>query len=204
MPLLIKIIVAFALSAIGVGISQIPVPAEPVNEITFIERYEAVGGFGQFMADLYRFVPPVPTTTPPAPVYKHGDCTWLPALALEAGWQPNQIEQLTEIALRESGCCPRRIGGQKVLPDCTPNGFSETNHMSDSGLLQNNGINWDLTRNPYAPICLEMGVCTQEPLLDPLTNLKAGKLLFDYWQKTAGNGWLPWDICNRTNTCQKA
>ena len=206
MPLFIKLVIAFALSAIGVGLSQIPEP-QFVSESE--APYEALGGFGQAMADIYRHVPPVTTTTPPvstttppAPVYPHGDCSWLPALALKAGWQPNQIAKLTKISLRESGCCPRRIGGQKVLPDCTPNGFAETNHKSDSGNLQLNGINWDLSRNPNAPICLQMGICTQEPLLDPLTNLLAGKLLFDYWQKAAGNGWIPWDICNRTNTCK--
>jgi hypothetical protein len=31
-----------------------------------------------------------------------------------------------------------------------------------------------------------MGVCDQARLLDPLTNLKAGKLLFDV------AGWSPW------------
>jgi hypothetical protein len=201
MPLLIKIVIAFALSAIGVGISQIPAPVEPANETTFSERYEAVGGFGQVMADIYRFVPPVTTTTPPAPVYKHGNCDWLPALELQAGWQADQIEQLTAIALREAGCCVNRRGGDIVNSDCVITGVSEYTHRSDTGALQINSINFDISRNPYAPICLQMGVCTQEPLLDPLTNLKAGKLLFDYWQKAAGNGWLPWDICNRTNTC---
>ena len=201
MPTIIKAIIAFALSAIGLGISQIPVPVEPVIETTFAERYEAVGGFGQVMADIYRFVPPATTTTLPVASYRHGDCTWLPAVALQAGWQPDQIDQVQEIATRESGCCPARIGGQRVLADCTPNGFSETDHMSDSGTMQINSINFDINRNPTAPICLEMGICTQEPLLDPLTNLKAAKLLFDYWQKAAGDGWIPWDMCNRTRTC---
>jgi hypothetical protein len=202
MPFIIKIIVAFALSAIGIGAYQIPQQRPDMTDSTPTDTpYEAVGGYGQFMADVYRHVPPVTTTAPPAPVYKHGNCDWLPALALKAGWQADQIAQLTHISLRESGCCPRRIGGQKVFPDCTPNGFAETDHMSDSGNLQINGINFDISRNPEAPICLQMGVCTQEQLLDPLTNLKAGKLLFDYWQKAAGNGWIPWDICNRTKTC---
>jgi hypothetical protein len=199
MPFFIKLVIAFGLSAIGVGVSQLP--ADPVLVEQSQTPYKAIGGFKTFQRQLYAYIPPVTTTSLPKPVYSHGNCDWLPAVALKAGWQADQIAQLTLIALRESGCCPRRIGGQKVLPDCTPNGFSETSHMSDSGLLQNNGINWDLTRNPYAPICLKMGVCTQEPLLDPLTNLKAGKLLFDYWQKAAGNGWIPWDICNRTKTC---
>jgi len=200
MPLLIKIVIAFALSAIGIGLSQIP---EPQFVSQSEAPYEALGGYGQVMADLYRYVPPVTTTSLPKPVYKHGDCSWLPALALQAGWQPDQIGQLTKIALRESGCCFNRKGGDTVDKDCNITGISEYTHRSDTGGLQINGQNFDITRNPYAPICLQMKICTQEPLLDPLTNLKAGKLLFDYWQKAAGNGWIPWDICNRTKTCQK-
>lgn len=198
MPLIIKIIIGFALSAIGVGLSQIP---EPVFVTQTDTPYEAVGGYGQFVADVWRYVPPVTTTTPPAPVYRHGNCSWLPALALKAGWQADQITQLTFIALRESGCCPNRRGGDTVDKNCNITGVADYSHRSDTGALQVNSVNFDIKRNPYAPICLEMGVCTQEPLLDPLTNLKAGKLLFDYWQKTAGDGWIPWDICNRTKTC---
>jgi hypothetical protein len=198
MPLLIKIIIGFALSAIGVGLSQIP---EPVFVTQTDTPYEAVGGYGQFVADVWRYVPPVTTTTPPAPVYRHGNCSWLPAVALKAGWQADQITQLTLIALRESGCCPNRRGGDTVDKNCNITGVADYSHRSDTGALQVNSVNFDIKRNPYAPICLEMGVCTQEPLLDPLTNLKAGKLLFDYWQKAAGNGWIPWDICNRTKTC---
>ena len=202
MPFIIKIIVAFSISVIGFGLSQIPQPAEPVFESESSAPYQALGGFGQAMADIYRPVPPVTTTTSLAPVYRHGDCSWLPALALKAGWTVKQIPQLTKIALRESGCCPNRRGGDKVDKDCNITGVSEWSHRSDTGAIQINAINFDIKRNPYAPICLQMGICSQEPLLDPLTNLKAGKLLFDYWERAAGNGWIPWDICNRTKTCK--
>ena len=202
MPFIIKIIVAFSISVIGFGLSQIPQPAEPVFESESSAPYQALGGFGQAMADIYRPVPPVTTTTSLAPVYRHGDCSWLPALALQAGWTVKQIPQLTKIALRESGCCPNRRGGDKVDKDCNITGVSEWSHRSDTGAVQINAINFDIKRNPYAPICLQMGICSQEPLLDPLTNLKAGKLLFDYWERAAGNGWIPWDICNRTKTCK--
>jgi hypothetical protein len=203
MPFIIKIIVAFALSAIGIGAYQIPQARPDMASTTPTDRpYEAVGGYGQFMADVYRYVPPVTTTAPVRPVYKHGDCSWLPALALKAGWQVDQIPQLTHIALREAGCCVNRKGGDIVNSECVITGVSEYTHRSDTGALQINSINFDISRNPYAPICLKMRVCTQEALLDPLTNLKAGKLLFDYWQKAAGNGWIPWDICNRTKTCK--
>jgi len=202
MHFIIKLTIAFALSAIGVGVSQIPQPLPDMSTTTPTDKpYEALGGFGQAMADIYRYVPPVTTTTPPAPVYRHGDCSWLPALALKAGWQPDQIGKLTQIALRESGCCIRR-GGETVDKDCKITGHDGSNHLSDTSILQINGLNFDIKRNPTAIICLQMKICTQEPLLDPFTNLKAGKLLFDYWQKAAGDGWIPWDMCNRTKTCK--
>lgn len=77
-----------------------------------------------------------------------------------------------------------------VDKNCNITGVSEWNHRSDTGLLQINGVNYDTSRNKWAIICNQMNICEQEPLLDPLTNLKAGKLLwdvagFDPW-KTVG------------------
>ena len=141
--------------------------------------------------DIYTYVAPSTTTTTiPQPVYKHGECDWLPAMALKAGWPVNQLGTLKKTALRESGCCPNRRGGDMVDKDCNITGVSEWSHRSDSGLLQNNGINWDLSRNPYAPVCLQIKICTQEPLLDALTNLKAGLLLF----RVTGSDWSPWIV----------
>ena len=203
MPFIIKTVIAFALTAIGIGAYQVPQPRPDMSTTTPTDNpYKAVGGFGQFVADVYRFVPPVTTTAPPAPIYRHGECDWLPAMALRAGWPVEHLGKLKQVALRESGCCPNRRGGDIVDKNCNITGVSEWNHRSDSGVLQNNGINFDITRNPYAPICLEMGICTQEPLLDAFTNLQAGLVLFNYWQRVAGDGWIPWDICNRTKTCK--
>jgi hypothetical protein len=198
MHLIIKLTIAFALSAIGLGAYQVPQPRPDMSSTTPTDKpYEALGGFGQAMADLYRYVPPVTTTTLPATVYKHGDCSWLPAVALQAGWQPEQIPELQKISARESGCCPRRIGGQKVLPDCTPNGFAETTHLSDSGLMMINGVHWKRDHAQYdGLICKQMKICTQEPLLDPLTNLQAARLIFDRV------GWSAWDMCHSKNNCK--
>jgi len=71
----------------------------------------------------------------------------------------------------------------------------EWSHRSDTGLLQINGLNYDTSRNEYALLCKQMSVCTQEPLLDPLTNLRAGKILYDYWDKHSSTGWHPWEPC---------
>lgn len=198
MPFIIKTIIAFALSAIGLGIYHVPQPRPDMASTTPTDKpYEAVGGFGQVMADIYRYVPPVTTTTPPAPVYRHGDCSWLPAVALQAGWSAEQIPNLLKISARESGCCPRRIGGQKVLPDCTPNGFAETTHLSDSGLMMLNGVHWKPDHAQYdGLICKQMRICTQEPLLDALTNLRAARLIY------SRVGWSAWDMCHSKDNCK--
>ena len=203
MPFIIKTVIAFALTAIGIGAYQVPQPRPDMSSITPTDNpYKAVGGFGQYIADVYRFVPPVTITAPPAPIYRHGECDWLPAMALRAGWPVENLGKLKQVALREAGCCPNRRGGDMVDKNCNITGVSEWNHRSDTGALQINSVNFDISRNPYAPICLEMGICTQEPLLDAFTNLQAGLVLFNYWQRIAGNGWIPWDICNRTKTCK--
>ena len=121
-----------------------------------------------------------------------GDISWLPKLASEAGWPKNTHERLGQIILRESGGCPNRRGGDKVDKYCNITGVSEWSHRSDSGLLQINGVNYDLSRNKSAPICKEMNICSpddQWQLLDPMTNLKAGFILYQLV------GWGPWDPC---------
>ena len=123
----------------------------------------------------------------PAIVFRHGDISWLPELAAKAGWPPRTWKRLGEIILRESGGCPTRIGGSVVDKDCNLIRMATMSHPSDTGLLQVNGINWDLKRTKLAIICVRMGVCTQEELMNPITNLRAGKLLFDV------AGWSPWN-----------
>ena len=121
--------------------------------------------------------------------FRHGDVSWLPALATMAGWPQETHERLAEIVLRESGGCPNRRGGDVVDENCQLVRVSEWNHRSDTGLLQINGVNYNTKRNRWARICSDMGICDQEPLLDALTNLKAGYLLYTY------SGWDPWDPC---------
>ena len=118
--------------------------------------------------------------------FQHGNIDWLPELAAQAGWPPKTWVKLGQIILRESGGCPNRKGGDIVNKDCEITGIAERTHQSDTGLLQLNAVTYRLNRNQWAPICLAEIACTQEPLLDPLTNLKAGLVLF----KIAG--WDPW------------
>jgi len=66
---------------------------------------------------------------------------------------------------------------------------SEWNHRSDTGLLQINGVHWKRDHAQYhGLVCKKLKVCEQSILLDPLTNLTAGKLLYDV------AGWSPWNI----------
>lgn len=123
----------------------------------------------------------------PAIVFRHGDISWLPELAAKAGWPPRTWKRLGEIILRESGGCPTRIGGSIVDENCNLIRMATMSHPSDTGLLQVNGINWDIKRTKLAIVCVRMKVCTQEELMNPITNLCAGKLLFDV------AGWSPWN-----------
>ena len=123
----------------------------------------------------------------PAIVFRHGDISWLPELAKQAGWPPKTWAKLGQIILRESGGCPTRIGGSVVDKNCNLIRMSTMTHPSDTGLLQINGINWNIERTKLAIICVRMKVCTQEALMNPLTNLRAGKLLYDV------AGWSPWN-----------
>ena len=120
-------------------------------------------------------------------VFRHGDISWLPELAAKAGWPPRTWKRLGEIILRESGGCPTRIGGSVVDKDCNLIRMATMSHPSDTGLLQVNGINWDIKRTKLAIVCVRMRVCTQEELMNPITNLRAGKLLWDV------AGWTPWN-----------
>ena len=132
----------------------------------------------------------IPKERQPTIKFRHGDISWLPQLAAEAGWPPRTWKRLGQIVLRESGACPYRRGGDIVNKNCEVTGHDGSNHASDSGLLQINGINYNPKRNKYAPICTQMKICTQEPLLDALTNLKAGLLLF----RATGSDWSPWIV----------
>jgi hypothetical protein len=130
----------------------------------------------------------IPKESQPTIVFKHGDISWLPQLAAQAGWPPKTWRRLGQIILRESGGCPVRRGGDIVNKDCEVTGVAERTHRSDSGLLQINSVNYRLSRNKWAAVCLAKIACTQEPLLDALTNLKAGLVLY----KIAG--FSPWVV----------
>lgn len=171
-----KILLAIAISVGAcVGVAH-AVQAPEVAEVTIQERWL-----------VEEFTKPVPAHKQIA--YRHGDCSWVPEVALQAGWKEKQLPKLIHIIQRESGCCPRRIGGSVVDANCKFIRMATWKHPSDSGLLQINGVHWKEDHAQYhGLVCKQMGICTQEPLLDALTNLRAGKLLFDV------AGWSPWRL----------
>lgn len=178
--------VPFAFADLRDGRSNTPVHETVISGVGYLPE-QPTWKFG---------TPPLPAASPyDGIVWKHGDVSWLPKLALLAGWEPEHLPRLEKYILRESGGCPNRRGGDAVDKNCNITKVVVWNHRSDTGLLQINGLNYDTSRNQYALLCREMNICTQEPLLDPLTNLRAGKALYDYWDKNSSTGWHPWEPC---------
>lgn len=115
-------------------------------------------------------------TLPADTGYVPGDCSSLFHTAMDAGWTWNDWPTLARIMARESGC-----------------DAGQTNHRhrdASYGLLQINTkgrlwswpIGWGETRS-LQELC---GLTTREDLLDPATNLRCGRLLFEV------RGWRPW------------
>lgn len=183
-----RIVITFiwAVASLGVflGNATFGTEPEPADEVIVLSLPSTLAPEPRFT-----------TTTTVAIQFRHGDCSWLPAMARRAGWDEEHIPKLTEVVMRESGCCPNRRGGDAVDANCNITHVTEWNHRSDTGLLQVNGVNYDVSRNEWAILCREADICAQEPLLDPLTNLRAGKVLFDYYESRGGTGWRPWDPC---------
>lgn len=137
----------------------------------------------------YLIKPSTTTTTTVPIVFRHGDCSWVKPIALSVGWEKHQMPQLIHIIKRESGCCPRRIGGSVVDKNCNFIRMATMSHPSDSGLLQINGVHWKQDHKHYAGLaCKRMKICSQQPLLDPTINLAFGRLLFEV------AGWSPWKL----------
>jgi len=103
--------------------------------------------------------------------------------ALEAGWELDQLPILDQIVYRESRCLTQ-------AHNTTLNADGST----DIGLTQVNDRSWCLpTRwypNGYLQTLGKINYC--KDLFDPYLNLVAAKALYDYSEKTHGNGFKPW------------
>ena len=103
--------------------------------------------------------------------------------AIEAGWGIEQLPTLDTILHRESRCL-------KKAHNTTLNADKST----DFGLAQINDRSWCLPTRWYPFGYLQsLGLIKYcKDLFDPYLNLSAAKAIYDYAQKTSGNGFNPW------------
>lgn len=108
-------------------------------------------------------------------------------LALEAGWQEEELETLDYIMWRESRCQPE-----------AHNTTLNRDGSTDIGLTQVNDRSWCLPTRWYPNGYLQtIGVLANvgcEELFDPLTNLRAAKAIHDYAKETSNDGFSPWGV----------
>ncbi len=104
-------------------------------------------------------------------------------IAKQAGWQDEHLPILDQILWRESRCVAGAIN--KVL---------NRDGSWDYGLTQINDRSWCKATRWYPDGYLQsVGVLDYcNDLLDPYTNLKAAKILYDYSKTNNNNGFQPW------------
>ena len=103
--------------------------------------------------------------------------------AVRAGWELDQLKTLDYIINRESRC-------QRKAHNTTLNADGST----DMGLTQINDRSW-CKPNRYNPVgyLQSLGLIQYcKDLFDPYLNLSAAKAIYDYAEKTNGNGFGPW------------
>jgi hypothetical protein len=106
-------------------------------------------------------------------------CPKAMALALHVGFKKKDLPTLDYIIYRESRCNPKSIGHNRRTDG--------TVWSSDYGLTQINNYSWiTYLRNKKL-------VRKSSDLLDPFTNLKAAKELYDYSLTHGGNQWKQWN-----------
>lgn len=107
--------------------------------------------------------------------------------AVEAGWEPEDLETLDYVMWRESRCDPSQH-----------NTTLNRDGSTDIGLTQVNDRSWCLPTRWYPNGYLQtVGVLRNvgcEELFDPIINLKAAKAIYDYSKEANGNGWQPWQL----------
>lgn len=113
-----------------------------------------------------RIKPATTTTTIPLP---NGDCSQWYSVALEAGWEYDQLTKLGRIIFKESSCQ-----------------HDVANKTYSYGLTQ---IEWSAHKNWLQS---EFGITEREELYDPYTNLLVARWLYDYADEHYGCGWQPW------------
>lgn len=106
------------------------------------------------------------TTTVPLP---DGKCSEWYDVALDAGWERDELTKIGRIVWAESRC-----------------DADATNKTYSYGLLQ---IEWSAHEGWLET---EFGITERADLYDPYTNFVVGRWLFDYADRNYGCGWQPW------------
>jgi len=147
--------------------------------------------------------PPTPTPTPVTTLYEAPivpeSTTTLPSppadalcpqwwgMARDAGWTDDLLPTLDYVMWRESRCDPTQH-----------NTTLNRDKSTDIGLTQVNDRSWCLSTRWYPGGYLQtVGVLPTvgcEHLFDPYLNLLSAKAIYDYAQRTNGNGWQPWKL----------
>jgi hypothetical protein len=108
-------------------------------------------------------------------------------LAIEAGWQPEELETLDYVMWKESRCDPTQH-----------NTTLNRDGSTDVGLTQINDRSWCLPTRWYPDGYLQtIGILARvgcQELFDPLTNLRAAKQIHDYAKETSNDGFSPWGV----------
>jgi hypothetical protein len=117
-------------------------------------------------------------------------CPKAMALALQAGFHRLDLPKLDKIIYRESRCRPEAVGYNKRKDG--------TVWSRDYGLTQINDYSWiTYLRNK--------GIVKKSlQLLEPLSNLKAAKALFDYSKKEGLDPWHQWRTGNPNGSAGSA
>jgi hypothetical protein len=117
-------------------------------------------------------------------------------MAREAGFPRRALPTLDRIVYRESKCEPKAVGWNYRKPlthrDCKLSKWQtyrkcKAVRSADFGLTQINDNSW-LTYLRQKNI-----IETRADLLDPLTNMKAAKALYDYSIEKGHDAWKQWD-----------
>lgn len=128
-----------------------------------------------------------PTTTANDKVSAHSQCGQWWGLARELGWQEQDLETLDYIMWRESRCDPTQHNTTRNKDGST-----------DIGLTQINDRSWCLPTRWYPDGYLQtIGVLTTVgcgELFDPVTNLKAARMIYEYHRGQGQEGFEAWGL----------
>jgi hypothetical protein len=157
---------------------------EPEQKEATVVVTEVPGGFA-FVTTTSVDTPTTTTTVYMVPPTARCGQWW--GLAIEAGWQTEELETLDYVMWKESRCDPTQHNTTRNRDGST-----------DVGLTQVNDRSWCLPTRWYPGGYLQtievLASVGCEELFDPFTNLRAAKAIHDYAKQTSDDGFATWGI----------